>query len=256
MKKLQIAILEDNIELRHELESMFKNEGIANVIVSHHDASLFIADVKRNFELIDLLFVDIELEGQNKNGIDVALILKKPVVFASGILKEHLDGIESLNLDSSFPVEAILKPSTPDKLKKVISKISDEIEWVKNKEKLQKVKLKINDVLIEIDQSNVSFIESIPDNSNNKIIYFIDRPPAILHNFSFAKMLEKGFNQELFVKTHSSYRVNKKFINERDCLLKPKKVNVSFMDKYGKVEQKEIPISENYYNAIKTLLSK
>jgi 3-phosphoglycerate kinase len=46
MKKLNVAILEDNDDLRFDLHSEIEDKNIANVIESHSEAKLFIEKVK------------------------------------------------------------------------------------------------------------------------------------------------------------------------------------------------------------------
>lgn len=252
MKKLNVAILEDNEDLRYNLHSDIEDNNIATIIESHTKANQFIERVKANKDKIDLLILDIELEGQNTDGIEVASILKKPVLFISGKSVHHLSQIEDINLDSDFPVESIIKPATVDKLKKVFKKIIDEIEWQNHKKKSKIVKIKIENVLREIDQSKIVLIESIPDGSNNKMIYFIDERPVKLFNFSFATMVEKGFSQEQFLRTHNSYRINHSIITEFD-LSKRRVFVVCKNDKLESVK-KEIPISDGFYSEVRKVL--
>jgi len=252
MKKLNVAILEDNEDLRFDLHSEIEDKNIANVIESHAEAKLFIEKVKLKKDQIDLLILDIELLGQNTNGIEVATILKKPVLFISGKSVDYLSQIEDINLDSDFPVESIIKPATVDKLKKVFKKIIDEIEWQNHKKKTKIVKIKMDNVIKEIDQSKIVCIETITNNSNNKMIYFIDVKPTTLFNFTFAKMVEKGFNQDLFIKTHNSYRVNVELINEYDLV--KKKIFVTCKDEKLESVKKDIPISDGFYAEVRKIL--
>jgi DNA-binding LytR/AlgR family response regulator len=252
MKQLNVAILEDNEDLRYNLHSDIEDNNIATIIESHTKANQFIERVRANKDKIDLLILDIELEGQNTDGIEVASILKKPVLFISGKSVHHLSQIEDINLDSDFPVESIIKPATVDKLKKVFKKIIDEIEWQNHQMKSKIVKIKIDDIIREIDQSKIVYIETITNNSNNKKIYFIDEKPTTLFNFTFAKMVEKGFNQHLFIKTHNSYRVNLNLINEYDLV--KKKIFVNCKDEKLESVKKDIPISDGFYSEVRKIL--
>ncbi len=251
MKKWNVAVLEDNRDLLKQLTLDLKASEQANVLIAESDSREFIKKVE-NDNRIDLLILDIELEGQNTDGIEVALILKKPVLFVSGKSVHFISQIEDINLDSDFPVDSIMKPATPDKLKKAIKKIGSEIEWL---EKQFYVHIKIGDQIRKINQLSVVFIETISDGSNNKKIYFIDEKPTTLFNFSFAKMIEKGFNEDLFIKTHSSYRVNKNHVKNTNLL--EKKLIVEFINDSAVLTNKTIPISDNYYSLVrKSILKK
>lgn len=250
-KKMKVAILEDNAELLKNLKLNIEETELADVLICCTNSTDFIQQVRSRE--IDTIILDIELDGENINGIDVANILKMPVLFVSGKSKDFLEGIETINLDYDFPVESIQKPASSDKFKKILTKLFDQIRWIKKDKEADFVFIKSEGMSYKVDQNNIVFIESIADGSNNKTIYLVNSKPIILFNFTFSKMFEKGYDTELFCQPHQSYRVNKNristFNNANSSL------TVSFQSESGCVETKEIPISEYNIGKIKNLFN-
>jgi len=80
--------------------------------------------------------------------------------------------------------------------------------------------------------------------SNNKRIYFADRAPETLIDFSFSKMEEKGLLKTQFIQSHRSFRVNANHILSYDNCNHEIKVKV--FKSLGKFETKNLPVSNNY----------
>lgn len=246
--KPKIAILEDSQILLSDLKGEIEKLDIAEPVICETDAISFIQKVREHTD-IKIIVLDIEL-GQNLNGIDVANSLKMPTLFISGVTKEYLSQIENIELNFDFPIVDILKPATSEKIQKALSKLIKEVERFEQSQ--DTVTIKINDGFTKINQNDIVFIETITDGSNNKQIYFVNRKPAVLNDFSFSKMMEKGFDIDLFINPHQSYRVNKKRISNYTT----KQLNVNCIDENGNSIVKQIPVSENNQGKIKNLLKK
>ncbi|MBN9293285.1 MAG: LytTR family transcriptional regulator DNA-binding domain-containing protein [Flavobacteriia bacterium] len=253
--KVKVALLEDDGILLADHKNKIEETGLAEVIVFSDNSQDFIRQVEEKSAVIKALVLDIELDGDSMSGLEVASLLKKPVLFISGKFKdkiEYLNGIEAINLDNEFPVEFILKPATPDRLKKILEKLFDQIYLIEKREQDNFILLDINGINTKKPQSTIAFIESVPDGSNNKNIFFTDEKPSTLYNFSYTKMFEKGFDIELFIQPHQSYRVNKKLIKGYDQI--NHELLIEYLNEENKSIEKRIPVSENYRTKIKNYL--
>ncbi len=246
MSKLKVAILEDSPMLLKSLEDDLEETQLVEVVVRATNSTEFLE--KTNSTKPEALILDIDLLGDSMNGIDIANKLKLPVLFVSGKTKEFNLGIENLDMDTTNPVFRITKPITLSKLKMILPKLISAINAIN---KAQFVRLDFNDSKrnkIAID--TIVFIETETGNSgasNNKRIYFTDRKPETVIDFSFSKMEEKGFDKCKFIITHKSYRLNidkcLKYNNDHI-------ISVEVMNENGKLEIKKIPVSENYRKSI------
>lgn len=251
MNKLKVAILEDNKEQLKDRKLNLEENGLADVIVWSTNSSEFIE--LANQKKPDALLVDIDLGNDNITGLEVAFKLKLPVMFVSGHNAKHLKDIEKLQREFEFPVEHITKPFTE---KDFIKTATIFLKEVSEQLKAAFIYLDFNNSKRnKIPVNTIVFLESETGKSgesNNKKIYFTNRPPEVLIDFSFSKMENYGFDPKIFIKTHRSYRVNAKKI---DCYNNSHKVTVEYMNHNGKMEIKEIPVSLNYQRGIKKALS-
>ncbi len=247
MKKLNVALLEDNKYLLKDLKDELELTGLVNVIVWAGNSKELFDKLKTNNQ-IDALILDIDI-GDSMNGIDIAFKLQLPVLFVSGKTKDYFEKIEELNLNSEKIVEHISKPVNPDKMQRILAKFKRQIE-ASNAEKyilldLKDIEtnetIKRNKILLE-DIVFIGTDKNLGSESNNKIIYFINRDPAILIDFSFTKMEEKGFSSQEFLKTHKSYRVNAKYIKEYNP---NHTVTVKYYEN-RELKEYKVPVSENY----------
>jgi len=178
------------------------------------------------------------------NGLDIANKLKLPVLFVSGKTTEFNYGIEELNMNSAIPVDHISKPITTEKLKKILPKFINEIIYI-NKARfiyLDFSENKRNKISID----SIVFIETDTGKSgasNNKRIYFTDRKPEILFNFSLSKIEEKGFDTTQFIKIRSSHRINAdkiiRYNNNHE-------IEVEAINEKGQLEMKKLPVSDDF----------
>lgn len=242
MNKLKVAILEDSPHLLKDLKESLEETTLVEVVAYATTSNEFLDKVNKSKP--EALLLDIDLGGDSMNGLDIATKLKLPVLFVSGKTIEFNHGIEELNMNSAIPVQHISKPITSEKLKKILPKFINEINAI-NKTKF--VYLDIGDSKrnkISID--TIVFIETDTGNSgasNNKRIYFTDRKPEILFNFSLSKIEEKGFDKTQFIKIRSSHRVN---ADKIICYNNNHEIEVEAMTEKGKIEKKKLPVSEDF----------
>lgn len=250
---LKLAILEDSDLLRQELHLMIDDQKLGTILVSSGSSEDFICKVKLTH--VDILILDIELDrGDSLSGIDVANKLKLPVIFASGKARDFLEKMEEFNLNHDVPVEYITKPVTPDKLKKILTKMQIEVS---NLSKSNYVYLDFKeDKKVKIPLNTIVYLETDIDGrlSNNKKIYFTNRKPEILIDFSFSKMHELGLSPEIFITPSKAYRVS---LKEIQSISKDYHLEIEVqIDEKGKKETKYIPVSESFRPSIKKLLQK
>lgn len=245
--KLKVAILEDNKQLLKDLKQNLEETELVEVVAWATNSDEFLEKV--NAISVDALLLDIDLGGDSMNGLDIANKLKLPVLFVSGRITQFNLSIEELNINSEFTVEHITKPITIEKLKKILPKFINEIK-VLSKSKF--VHLNFGDTRQnKISVDSIVCICSDKANgaeSNNKQIFFTNRKPEILIDFSFSKMEEKGFSKNEFITIHKSFRVNEQKIK---CYNKnTHEIEVEVCNSAGKSEIKKLSVSENFRNEI------
>ncbi len=253
MKKLKVAVLEDNMELLKDLIENLKETNQVEVTLFATNSSDFLEKIKSN--PVEALILDIDLAGDSMSGIDVANKLKLPVLFISGKSRDFIDRIEDLNLNHDFPIESIMKPTSQDKLNKILIKF---ISRINQAEKSAFVYLTFKGNRREkIDFNTIVYLESETGGSgesNNKKIYFTNRIPETLIDFAFRKMHEKGFDENVFKTPNRSYRVNVNKINSYnpDHTLD---LEVVF-DSNGRTIIKHIPVSESFRSEFRKFKNK
>jgi DNA-binding LytR/AlgR family response regulator len=121
MKKMNIALLEDNPILLKDLIGYIEDLKLANIKVKAQNTTSFLEKLKETSG-VDAVVLDIDINGDSMNGIDLANHLNLPTLFISGKTKNYLNEIEDLRLFHEQPVEFLTKPLKEDKLKKVFEK--------------------------------------------------------------------------------------------------------------------------------------
>lgn len=244
MNKLKVAILEDNKDQLKDRKLNLEENGLANVVVWATNSSEFLVKVKQ--EKPDALLLDIDLgNNDSMSGLDVAYQLKLPVMFVSGHNAAHLTKIENLNREFDFTVEHMTKPFTDTEFIKIATKFLREVRdqllssfiFLDFKD-IKRDKVAVDTIVyLCADKANGS-------ESNNKLIYFTDRKPEILVDFSFSKMELLGFNKNKFLTVHRSFIVNEKHI--KSYKKSTHEIEVEFYNSSGKTERKLLRVSENF----------
>ncbi len=244
--KIKVAILEDNKELLKELKQTLEETALVEVVAWATTSAEFLTKVVQTKP--DALLLDIDLGGDSMSGLDIAHLLKLPVLFVSGKTIEFNRGIEDHNINSVVPVQHITKPITEEKLRKILPKFIREIEAQSAKDFIyldfdstRRNKIAAETIVyLGTDKANGS-------ESNNKQIFFTNRKPEILIDFSFSKMEELGFSKNKFITIHKSFRVN---VDKIERYLKSHEIEVIVIGESGKTEIKLLPVSENFRKLI------
>ncbi len=250
MNQLKVALLEDNKDQLKDRKINLEENNLANIVIWSTNSDEFIEKV--NNEKPDALLLDIDLGNDSMTGLEVAYKLKLPVMFVSAHNAKNLKDIESLQREFDFPVEHITKPFTEKDFIKTAARFLKEVNEQLNTTfvYLDFKDSKKNKIAVD----SIVYLESETGNSgasNNKRIFFTDRKPETLFDFSFSKMESQGFDSNLFVTPHRSFRVNAK---KRIRYNNNHTIDVKIMNENGKEEIKQIPVSENYQKLIKNLL--
>lgn len=243
MPSLKIALLEDNKAQLKERKTLIEENNLAQVTIWATHSTDFLEKVR--MEKPDVLMLDIDLGNESLSGIEVASKLKLPVLFVSQYNDKNLKEIEALNLESDFPVDHLSKSFNDEALIKKMTRFLTEVsEYLNSKVVYLDFKF---DKRNKISVDSIVCIESETGSSgesNNKRIYFSNRRPETLCDFSFTKMNEYGIDSHIFITTHRSFRVNASKIgryNSTDHF-----VEVEVFNDLGNIEKKQIPVSENY----------
>lgn len=244
--KLKVAILEDSKLLLKELKQNLEETGLIEVVVWATNSDEFLQKISQSQP--EALLLDIDLGGDSMSGIDIAYHLKLPVLFVSGKTQQFHQKIEEHYINSALAVQRVTKPITIDKLRKVLPKFINEIDAISKTQYLhldfatsKKNKISMNSIVyLGTDKANGA-------ESNNKQIFFSDRKPEILVDFSFSQMNKMGFNENKFITIHKSFRVNVDAIQQYQ---NTHEVEVIVMNGQGKTEKKLLSVSENYRKLI------
>ncbi|MDD2564571.1 MAG: response regulator [Salinivirgaceae bacterium] len=249
MTKLKAAILEDNKTLLKDLKQNLEATNLVEVIAWATNSEEFIEKAEKNQP--EALILDIDLQGDSMTGIDIANRFKLPTLFVSGKNKEYLEGIESLTMNSEYPVLHISKPITKDKLDRILPKLIQETQLLLSTKftrldfsESKRNKVNINTIVFLCTDKNHG------SKSNNKVIYFNDRKPEILINFSFSKMNNFGLSERQFITISGSHRVNVEHIIE---YTPDHKVIVQITDKENTTKKVMLPVSENYRKKVRQI---
>lgn len=252
MDKLKIAILEDNEILLKERKRDIEDSDLAKVIIWSTNSSDFLKKI--NETKPDALFLDIDLgNSDNMTGIEVAYLLKLPVMFVSSYNGQNLKDIEKLQSEFDIPVEHITKPFTEKEFLKIASIF---LKKIKNQFNLSFVYLNLKDSpRTKIEVESIVYLESETGKSgasNNKRIFFTNRKPDTLIDFSFSKMGEIGFDMNQFIQIHKSYRFNVNKYNSYN--VNNHTLLVEVMNDSGKKVTVHLPVSENYRKEVRRRL--
>ncbi|MBU3659686.1 MAG: response regulator [Flavobacteriales bacterium] len=202
MSLLKVAVLEDDQLFLKDLVDSLKRTKLVEVVVDAKDSDSFIKEVQSNE--VDAVFLDIKLYNEQRNGIDVANILKKPTIFFTSARSEYTDRIEALKTSKDFPpVEEFNKSPDVERLKIILEKF---IPRIRDFQKHSLVRIKVRGEEKLIDKGNVTFIVS---SNKNHQIYFTNQDSIEIYDKSFEYfVVDLGFEESSFCRVGKSYLVN------------------------------------------------
>lgn len=207
-KIYRIALIEDNKKQLEKLAGYLEKIPNAQLVLKSSSSDDFFEHLKTATP--DILVADLDLGNDSMSGIEVATELNLPVFFASINTADYIEDVEELKRDAEICVDHITKPFTEEQFAKSFIRFLKEVYLFSNLDyvHLDFNKTKRNKILID-DIVYLCADKRAGSESNNKQIYFINRKPENLIDFSFSKMEEKGLQKSQFVTVHKSFRVNK-----------------------------------------------
>lgn len=247
----RIAILEDNSKQLEKLELYLEQIQNAELVLKSRSSDHFFQEFDNAHP--DILIADLDLGNDSMTGMEVAQEIRIPVFFASVNTSEYVEDIEDLKRDAEICVDHITKPFSEEQFAKSFKRFLQEVTFFSppqyvylDFEKTKKNRIRIDDIVyLCADKMTGS-------DSNNKQIHFINRSPAILIDFSFTKMEEKGLLKSQFVTIHKAFRVNKKYL--RHYHSKTSTVEINVFDSGNKTKCLRLPVSENNQPVIRKML--
>lgn len=251
MSKSNAALLDDNKEQLLQNQQMLEKEDLVTVVSACTSAQSFLEEIKHTNP--EVLFLDLNLGDSYMTGMEVAVLLKLPVLFASSNTAQYIKEMERLKRDHNLCVDHITKPFTEQEFIQTTQRFLKEVDFFKkeNHIHLDFGTSKRNKIAIE-SIVYLSTDKASGAESNNKLIHFINRKTENLIDFSFSKMEEKGFLKSQFVTIHKSFRVNKNHIKAYHQ--KTESIEIQVFTAAGKLETKSLQVSENYQAEIKKIL--
>ena len=245
MSKIGIAVVEDEqlyLDDRCENLAELKDECDIEVVIKAHDAEEFFAAYNKNPDQVDALILDIDLTG-SYTGLQIAEKVKKPSLFVSGYNAKYLNSIEDLS-DRVKIVMHLTKPVSDGKFKNKVRDFCNEIRM--HQFNNQMLTFKKETGFVKIPASDIVFLESVPDGTNNKMIYFKTEEPIKLSDFSFSKIAEWSLRTVAIVQINKGCYVNKEHI---ECKMQ-NEIEVHCMEN-GKKVSRTLKVSPNYVKNIR-----
>lgn len=247
MSTIRFAVVEDEqlyLDDRCENLDELKKECDVEVVLKAHNAEEFFAEYRKNPDNVDALILDIDLTG-SYTGLQIAEKVLKPSLFVSGYNAKYLNNIEDLS-DRIDVVMHVTKPMSDEKFKNKVRDFCNEIRMHQKFNK-QILTFEREGMPVSIPASDIVFLESIPDGSNNKMIYFKSEEPIKLLDFSFSKKIAQwSLRTVAIVQINKGCYVNKAHIDGKE----QNEIEVHCMEKGKKVSRK-LTVSPNYKKNIR-----
>ncbi len=240
MSLLKVAVLEDDQLFLKDLIDSLKRTKLVEVVVEAKDSDTFIKEVKGNE--VDAVFLDIKLYNEQRNGIVVAEILKKPTIFFTSARSEYSDKIEALKTLKDFPpVEEFNKSPDVERLKTILEKF---IPRVRDYQKENKIFQSKNSLFVKTENAKREqfFLDTISlitsqdiEDARDKLIYLLDGTTIKAKNITIEDLLNEL--PETFIQVNKSSILNTsceiQLTDKETIKLKAIKKEISISDKYA-----------------------
>lgn len=227
MKKINIAILEDDEDQLHYLKEQISELQNFNVVFGETNTKDF--KLKMVDSILDALILDIRYSGEDLSGIEIANKYKLPVLFISSYTNEFNSKIEDLDTQFEFIVERLRKPFNKEMLfkklnvfyKNVITFESKSINSTKNlfikTESALEEKIDFDSIVYiktSEDSRDKDFILSTPPYKtkvkNKKITEILELLPYNFTQINLSEILNLNHIQRLIDKETVEVRVQEK----------------------------------------------
>ncbi|MEJ7828766.1 MAG: LytTR family DNA-binding domain-containing protein [Segetibacter sp.] len=180
--------------------------------------------------LVDLLFLDIQMPDINGLQFYKSLTKKPQVIFTTAFSEFAVEGF---NVDA---VDYLLKPFEYDRFLKSVYKAKEYLEFLSNQElQMASIFIKVDYQLMKINLKEIELIEGLDD-----YIRIYIKPKPVLALMTLKSLQEK-------LPTHDFIRIHRSYI-----------IPISKIESFGKnkvkVNGKEIPIGSSYGDVYQQLL--
>ena len=233
MEKIHFAVvedeeetLEDRVELLNELRETLDIE----VAFTARTKKEFFEKYNNNTDSVDALILDIELIGAQQGGLEIAMKVKKPVIFISGYTKDYINSIEEVESYCTV-VKHITKPVSDARFKQGIENFCKEIRLHKD----TFFKVLLGDT--EVNAYDIVFIEQDEKGEHKKVFYFMNRTPIKVNRFDFSAIRAWNLTSKVFRRMTKQIVVNERY-NHYNVF--------RYVDGDGKMVEKEIVGSTLY----------
>ena len=239
---LKAYIVEDEPLAREELKYLLTESKQVEIVGEADCLKDAIKDISKHQP--DLVFLDIDLEGDN--GLDVAksLLLLKPspaIVFATAYDEYALQAFE-LNA-----IDYILKPFDEERIRKTLEKIIQvgkignekrPFQYISNKVKSEKIAVLVDEKIVLLENNSIIFLEAFEGKCKVKTMndeYIVSDSLVVV---------EKKLNNNQFMRVHRSFIVNMDHIVE---------IHPWFNSTYNVLlkDQSQVPVSRTYVKDFK-----
>ncbi len=239
---MKAVVVEDEINARKVLIFLLK-ELFPEIDIVGEAATITKAKKLIKNKKPDLVFLDVQLE--DGTGIELLKQFKKidfQIIFTTAYAEFAIKAIKFNALDY------LLKPIDPDELKTAVLKAIDRNEKLKEISTLKKNQEDLEHKTISINTSEQTFLLPVneiirleADGSYTKIITTEDK----IVTSKNLKFYEAKLPDNIFIRTHQSHLINKKFIS---CMTKDGFLRLS--------NHEQIPISFRKKSLVRSLLKK
>ena len=211
---MKIGILEDDpFFLEWLKERVEDNE--KKVICAKKNGKDFIQSVNENKP--DAIICDIDIGGNEIDGLNIAYRFKVPVLFFSGHNAKHLAAIETLKHESLFHVDHVTKPCSEERFnkafKKFLKRVEDDLD-----EKNSKIVVKFIDK--GKDKLNEDDIVCIYKKDKNLMYAYKNINGVFVCNKVTGNITghieERRLNKKKFWNINQSTIININFFNEKE----------------------------------------
>lgn len=208
---MNCIIVDDEPLAREGIETLIQNDSRLNLLGSFNNASTAAKFISEN--LVDLIFLDIQMQGIT--GLEFAKTIKERtlVIFISAYAEYALDSYEVDTIDY------ILKPVSANRFRKAVDKAVSYHEMLINEMKNNEFRLVESDYLfvrserrnVKIFFKDILFIEGLKD----YVIIHTANEKKIITLISIKNILTQ-LPQSLFARVSKSYVINTQHIESFD----------------------------------------
>lgn len=242
MRRLNVAVLEDDPAILKDLVERLRGSGLVEVVYHARERATFLAGIGTKHP--DALVLDIDLVGDPEGGLSVARELPLPVLFFSGHVGRNLEAIEVLDAQHTrVPVAHLSKTCSDEVFMGRLQKFVEEV-WSHHRHRPVTLRPRGKGSTIQVDPATIVAITVDPREgaSNNKRVLFTDRRPVTIADVTLARLGDFGFPEDLFIRISSRCAVNR--LAELEWT--GTHVKVHYQDAAGDVVTELLPITETF----------